>query len=80
MAIPGDDEEDALLCPQDQPGLGADAVSWDDDVDPLDAFTSRPAIAGHGLNVIAPDTGGVDHASSIDPKLPSIFQVGGLDA
>ena len=79
MPVPGDYEEDTLLGAQDQPGLGTDAISRDDDMNAFGRLHIQPAITCHGLNVVAPDTGGVDHPPTSDPNVAAVFEVSRLD-
>ena len=74
-----EDDEDATSLSAGSARSRSGCGLWDDDVDPL-RCSSRPRSPAMAC-VIAPDTGGVDHASSIDPKL-RLFQVEavGLDA
>ena len=76
VPAPRDDEQHALLGPQDQPGRRVDPVLGHDQMDAL----GRPdvelaALADHRLGVVRPHPGGVDDLLGADLVLPAALHV-----
>ncbi len=67
VPAPGDHEEHRLLGPQDQPGVGADAVARHDQVDALArADVELASFVDKGLRLVGPDPGRVHHLARPD--------------
>jgi hypothetical protein len=61
VPAPRDDEQHRLLGAQDQPGVAADPVARDDQVDALAGpDLELAALADQALGLVGPDAGGVD--------------------
>ena len=74
---PRDDEQDALLGPQDQPRAGRQPVARHHEVDALGrADVELAAGVGHRLRVVGPHAGGVDDLLGADLELLAGLQVG----
>ncbi len=81
VPLPRDDEQHAERGLQDDPGRGVDPVLGHHEVDALgDPQVDRAPAADHGLDLVGPDPGRVDHLLGPDLQFRPGLQVHGPDA
>ena len=81
VAAPRDDEQQALLSAGDDAGRAIDAVARDHDMDAFGGpHLKLAAAADQVLDLVGPDTGGVDDLAGRDVELRAAFEIAHPDA